>query len=367
MSSVPGQFAHPRQCKCYIAHHGGAQLVPGTITRRAVSDNDVAIDIKYAGICHSDIHQVREEWGKAIFPMVPGHEIGGVVVAVGANVTNFKIGDAVGVGCMVDSCGECANCKAGEEQFCTQGSVFTYNGKNKFPHNPEYNEEGGTPTYGGYSQSIVVSQKFVCHIPKNIDLAAATPLLCAGITTYSPLARFGVNSSHRVAIVGLGGLGHMGVKFSVAFGAHTTVISRGSSKRDSALNELKAHAFIDSTNAAEMAAAVGSFDFILDCVAANHDVAALIGLLKVGGEVVMVGAPPDNLSVSAFGFIMGRKKLGGSAIGGIPETQEMLDFCGKHNIVCDIEQIRADQINEAYERAIKSDVKYRFVIDTATM
>lgn len=268
---------------------------------------------------------------------------------------------------MVDSCGECAQCQIGQEQYCLQGAVYTYGSKFKFPHCPEYNDQGGAPTYGGYSQAIVVSHKFVCHIPQNIDLAAATPLLCAGITTYSPLARFGAKPTHRVAIVGLGGLGHMGVKFAVAFGAHTTVISRGTSKRDHALKELNAHAFIDSTNPAEMAAAMGSFDFILDCVAANHDVGSLIGLLNVGGEIVLVGVPSEALTLSPFPFIMGRKRFSGSAIGSIEETQEMLDFCGKHNIVCDIETIKATEINAAFERAIKSDVKYRFVIDTATM
>jgi uncharacterized zinc-type alcohol dehydrogenase-like protein len=242
--------------------------------------------------------------------------------------------------------------------------VFTYNGEYKYPHTPQ---AAGDLTYGGYSQSIICGEHFVCGIPKNLDLAAATPLLCAGITTYSPLARFGVTSAHRVAVVGLGGLGHMGVKFALAFGAHVTVISRGVGKKESAMTELKASAFLDSTNAEEMKAATGTFDFILDCVAASHDVAALMGLLKVGGELSMVGAPPDPININSFNLLMGRKKLSGSLIGGLPETQSMLDFCGKHGIVCDIETIRADQINEAYTRALNSDVKYRFVIDTATI
>lgn len=353
-------------CRCYAAQTAGAPLTPWTINRRDVTPSDVAIDIKYAGICHSDIHQVKEEWGSAIFPMVPGHEIVGVVSAVGEKVNKFKVGDIVGVGCMVDSCRSCSACNAGEEQFCETGCVFTYNSTYKYPHCAEYNSDGGAPTYGGYSQKIVVDENFVCSVPSNLDMAAATPLLCAGITTYSPMARFGLKAGHRFAVVGLGGLGHMAAKFSRAFGAHTTVISRGVSKRDSALNHLHADAYIDSTNADEMNAAAGTFDFIVNCVAANHDVGALMNLLKTDGQMVMVGVPPSPLSLHAFQFVMKRRALKGSLIGGIAETQEMLDFCGKHNIVCDIEMINAEKVNEAYDRAIKGDVHYRFVIDAAS-
>lgn len=361
-STTMNEFTAPSTCKCYWAPSAGASLVPSTIPRRALGPDDVAIDIKFAGICHSDIHQAREEWGPAIFPMVPGHEIGGIVAAVGSNVTKYSVGDTVGVGCLVDSCLTCQPCVDGEEQYCAAGGVYTYNSTYKFPHSPQ----AGDPTYGGYSTSIVVGEKFVCGIPKNLDLAAAAPLLCAGITTYSPMARFGVKEGMHVAVVGLGGLGHMGVKFAKAFGAHTTVISRGTTKREKAMSELKLDAYIDSTNEADMKAATGSFDFILDCVPAKHDVAALTGLLKVGGELSMVGAAAEPMNIGSFNLIMGRKKVSGSMIGGLSETQRMLDFCGQHGITCDVEIIRGDQINDAYERAIKGDVKYRFVIDTST-
>lgn len=367
MSATPGAFASPRKCKCYAALTPGGPLVPYAIERRAVHASDVAIKVLYAGICHSDIHQVREEWGQAIFPMVPGHEICGTVEAVGVDVNDFKVGDIVGIGCMVDSCRKCSFCKSGEENYCTGGMIGTYTTKAKYPHMAEYDADGGAVTYGGYSESIVVDRQYVLKVPANLDLAAATPLLCAGITTYSPLKHFGLKPNHKLGVIGLGGLGHMAVKFGVAFGAHVTVISRGTSKRGSSLNDLKANSYIDSTDAAAMKAAVGTFDFILDTVAADHDIGAMMDLLTTNGKCVLVGVPPAPFSIHAFSFIGGRKTLSGSLIGGIEETQEMLEFCGRHNIVCDIEMIKASEINVAYERAIKSDVKYRFVIDNSTL
>lgn len=366
-TATPGAFAAPRKCKCYAASKPNGPLEPFTITRRAVHDTDVAIKILFAGICHSDIHQVKEEWGQATFPMVPGHEIGGRVEAVGKSVTNFKVGDIVGIGCIVDSCRKCSYCKAGEENYCQNGMVGTYNSKAKYDHMPENNANGGDVTYGGYSESVVVDMSYVLKIPTNLDLAAATPLLCAGITTYSPLKHFGLAPNHRLAVLGLGGLGHMAVKFGVAFGADVTVISRGTSKRDGSLKELKANHYIDSTDKAAMDAAAGTFDFLLDTIAADHDISAMMGLLRTNGKCVLVGAPPNPFNVHAFSFIGGRKTLSGSLIGGIEETQEMLEFCGRHNIVCDIEMIKADEINTAYDRALKADVKYRFVIDNSTL
>lgn len=337
-----------------------------TITRRACTDTDVVIDIKYAGICHSDIHQVREEWGPAIFPMVPGHEIAGVVLAVGSKVSKFTVGQVVGVGCMVGSCGDCSSCHRGDEQYCAKGCVWTYNGREKFPHMAEYNADGGAPTYGGYSKHIVVNHDFVVSIPTNLNLAAAAPLLCAGITTYSPLIHFGVRPHHKVAILGLGGLGHMGAKLSVAMGCHVTVISRGTAKKESALKDLKVHDYIDSTNADEFKAAAGRFDFILDTVSADHDMGSYIALLTLDGKLCSVGAPPCALSLNSNKLVWGRRSWCGSLIGGIRETQEMLDFCGRHGITCDIELIDASKIDVAYERTVKGDVKYRFVIDTST-
>jgi alcohol dehydrogenase (NADP+) len=368
MSTTPGTFATSRKCRCYAALTANGPLEPFTIDRRAVHETDVSIKILFAGICHSDIHQVKEEWGKTSFPMVPGHEICGTVEAVGSAVTKFKVGDIVGVGCMVDSCRKCSFCKAGEENYCSGGGmVGTYNSKAKYDHMPEHNKEGGEVTQGGYAESIVVDAEFVLHVPANLNLAAATPLLCAGITTYSPLKHFGLKPNHKLAVLGLGGLGHMAVKFGLAFGSDVTVISRGTSKKDSSLNDLKANHYIDSTDAAAMTAAAGTFDFMIDTIAADHDVGAMMALLTTNGKCVMVGAPSAPFSIHAFSFIGGRKTLSGSLIGGIDETQEMLDFCGRHNIVCDIEMIKASEINVAYDRAIKSDVKYRFVIDNSTI
>lgn len=367
MSSAPGAFASSRKCKCYAALTANGPLEPHTIERRAVHASDVSIKVLYAGICHSDIHQVKEEWGKATFPMVPGHEICGTVEAVGSAVSDFKVGDIVGIGCLVDSCRTCTFCKAGEENYCKTGMVGTYNSKAKYSHMVEHNADGGAITYGGYSESIVVDRQYVLRVPSNLDLAAATPLLCAGITTYSPLKHFGLKPNHRLAVLGLGGLGHMAVKFGVAFGSHVTVISRGTGKKESALGDLKANSYVDSTDAAAMAAVAGTFDFMLDTIAADHDIGAMMNLLTTNGKCVMVGVPPGPLSIHAFSFIGGRKTLSGSLIGGIEETQEMLEFCGRHNIVCDIEMIKASEINVAYDRAVKSDVKYRFVIDNSTL
>lgn len=360
-------FTKPSTCKCYGMQTAKGTCVPFEITRRAAHPNDVVIAVKFAGICHSDIHQVEEDWGPGIFPMVPGHEISGEVVFVGSKVTKFAVGDHAGVGCMVDSCRNCSSCSRGEEQYCVTGSVFTYNGKHKYQHCVEYTPEGGTPTYGGYSKTIIVDQSFVLKIPSNLDLAGAAPLLCAGITTYSPLIHFGLRPFHKFAVAGLGGLGHMAVKFGKGFGAHVTVISRGIKKKEDALTNLKADAYLDATDADAMTAAMGSFDFILDTISAQHDINAYLGLVKVDGKVVLVGAPNTPLPVYAAGLFFQRKTLAGSLIGGIKETQDMLDFCGRHNILCDVEVIPATKIDEAYVRTKNADVKYRFVIDTSTI
>lgn len=359
------EFLEPSQCRCFAALEGGGTLQPYTITRRALGAEDVVISIKFAGICHSDIHNVNQDWGPGTFPMVPGHEIGGVVAAVGSAVENFSIGDTVGIGCFVDSCRSCTSCTRGFGNYCKSGMVFTYNSKAKYPHCAEYNEDGGAPTYGGYSETIVVNKGYVLKIPKTLDLARATPLLCAGITSYSPLKHYGLKAGMRFGVVGLGGLGHMGVKFGLAMGAHTTVISRGTAKKEDALSNLHASDYLDSTDAAAVAAAACSFDFILDTVSASHDINALMGLLDLDGKYIIVGIPPEPMSVHAFNFILPRRTLAGSVIGGIPETQEMLDFCGEHNITCDIELIDPSYINEAYKRTVASDVKYRFVIDNS--
>lgn len=353
-------FAASTECKAYAAPAASASFEPMTISRRACGDEDVVVDIKWAGICHSDIHQVREEWGPAIFPMVPGHEIGGVVVAVGSKVSKLKVGDHAGVGCMVDSCRHCRYCKAGEEQYCKTGMVGTYNSTHK------YAVECGTNTYGGYSQRIVVDEAFALNIPKNLDLAGATPLLCAGITVYSPMMFYGLRPYHKFGVVGLGGLGHMAVKFGVAMGNHTRVISRGTAKKESSLNELKAHGFVNSKSEEEMKAAAGSFDFIVCTVSAEFDMNTYLSLLADDGKFIVVGAPPTPVPVRTSSLIFGRKTIGGSLIGGISETQDMLDFCGRHNITCDIEKIGAKEIDNAYERTVAGDVKYRFVIDTNT-
>ncbi|MFC7343459.1 NAD(P)-dependent alcohol dehydrogenase [Saccharopolyspora griseoalba] len=338
------------------AQSPGAPLAPTTIERRDLRSNDVLIDIKFAGICHSDIHQVEEDWGSAIFPMVPGHEIAGVVAAVGDGVTKYQVGDRVGVGCMVDSCGECEHCRAGTEQFCVEGNVQTYNGVGF----------DGENTYGGYSQHVVVQANFVCGIPEGIELDVAAPLLCAGITTYSPLKQWGAGPGKKVAVVGLGGLGHMAVKIANAMGAEVTVLSQSLKKQADGL-ELGAVDYFATSDETTFTDNRGRFDLILNTVSAQLPVDAYLSLLRPGGAMVNVGAPGEPLSYSAFSLIAGNKTLAGSMIGGLPETQEMLNFCAEHGIGAEIETISADQVNTAYERVTNSDVRYRFVIDTATI
>ncbi len=334
-------------------------LVPTTIPRRDLTANDVRIEILFCGICHSDLHMVRNEWSAAlptVYPIVPGHEIVGRVTATGSSATKFKKGDLVGVGCLVDSDGTCDACKSGLEQFCPH-ATFTYGAPDA--------HLGGV-TYGGYSDSIVVDERFVLRVPDNLDPAAAAPLLCAGITTYSPLRHWNVTSGQKVGVVGLGGLGHMGVKFAKAFGAHVVVFTTSPHKKDDALR-LGADEVVVSTNADEMQKHAGSFDFILDTVSADHDISAYLNLLRSNGNITLVGAPPKPLAIPAFALIMGRRSVSGSNIGGIAETQEVLDFCGKHGITSDVEVIPAQKINEAYDRLLRSDVKYRFSIDMSTL
>jgi uncharacterized zinc-type alcohol dehydrogenase-like protein len=342
--------------KAFAAASASSRLAATTIERRQPTTTDVQIEILYCGVCHSDLHFARDEWHFTQYPAVPGHEIVGRVTAVGSGVKKFKVGETVGVGCLVDSCRTCPDCRAGLEQFCA-GMVMTYGSMDKHLN---------APTLGGYSQSIVVTEEFVLRLPANLSPAAAAPLLCAGITTYSPLKHWQVGPGQKVGIVGLGGLGHMGVKFAKAFGAHVVLFTTSPGKAADAL-KLGAHEVVISKDADQMAAHAGSFDFILDTVSADHDINALMNLLKRDGNLTLVGAPEKPLPVAAFPLLMRRRSLSGSLIGGLPETQEMLDFCGKHNITSEIEMIRMDQINEAYERMLKSDVKYRFVIDMASL
>ncbi|MEU0342174.1 NAD(P)-dependent alcohol dehydrogenase [Streptomyces bobili] len=341
----------------YAAPSAKAPLERTTIERRQVREFDVLIDIKFAGICHSDIHQAREGWGEAMFPMVPGHEIAGVVTEVGPGVTKFAVGDRVGVGCMVDSCRECDNCKAGLEQYCTGGGmVGTYNAVGK----------DGETTYGGYAEKIVVDENYVVRIPEGLALDVAAPLLCAGITTYSPLKHWNAGPGKKVAVLGLGGLGHMGVKIAHALGAEVTVLSQSLRKKDDGLKLGAAHYYAtsDPETFRELA---GSFDLILSTVSAPLDLDAYLALLKTDGAFVNVGAPEEPVALNLFSVIGGRKTLAGSGIGGIQETQEMLDFCAEHGFGAEIELISASEINEAYERVLASDVRYRFVIDTTTI
>ena len=340
----------------YAAQNATTPLAPFDIQRRDVGKHDVQIEILYCGVCHSDLHTVRSEWQGTTYPCVPGHEIVGRVVKVGKDVNKFKKGDTVGVGCMVDSCLTCANCKADLEQFCS-ATIWTYNSPDK--------HTGGI-TYGGYSQSIVVDKAFVLKIPKHLDLAATAPLLCAGITTYSPLRHNNVTKGQKVGVVGLGGLGHMGVKLAKAFGAHVVVFTTSLNKVEDAMR-LGADEVVNSKDADEMKKHLNSFNFILDTVSAPHDINAYLVLLKRDGNLTQVGVPPEPLSLNVGSLIYGRRSLSGSLIGGIKETQEMLDFCGKHNITSDIELIPIQKINEAYDRLVKSDVKYRFVIDMASL
>jgi uncharacterized zinc-type alcohol dehydrogenase-like protein len=340
----------------YAAPAAKAPLERTLIERRAVGEHDVLIDIKYAGICHSDIHQAREGWGEAIFPMVPGHEIAGVVSEVGPGVTRFSVGDRVGVGCMVDSCRECENCTAGLEQYCLNGAVMTYNGIGR----------DGEPTHGGYSQKIVVDENYVVRIPEGIALDEAAPLLCAGITLYSPLKHWNAGPGKKVAIVGMGGLGHMGVKIAHALGAEVTVLSQSLRKKEDGL-KLGADHYYATSDPATFEQLAGTFDLIVSTVSAPLDFGAYLSLLKTDGALVNVGAPEEPISLNLFSVIGGRKTLAGSSIGGIAETQEMLDFCAEHGFGAEIEVIGADRINEAYERVLASDVRYRFVIDAATI
>ncbi|WP_304488661.1 NAD(P)-dependent alcohol dehydrogenase [Dyadobacter sp. CY312] len=344
--------------KAYGTEAAEAPLDQMSIQRRKPTPHDVEIDIQFCGVCHSDLHTARSEWGPSIYPCVPGHEIVGRIVSVGDHVKKFKVGDLVGVGCMVDSCRECQYCQEDLEQFCEKGMTGTYGSPD--PHLP------GSPTFGGYSERIVVNENYVLRIPENMDLAAAAPLLCAGITTYSPLRHWNVGPGKKVGVVGIGGLGHMGIKIAKAMGAEVVAFTTSESKFAEA-KRLGADEVVLSQDKEQMAAYRGKLHFILDAVSAQHDINAYLSLLRVDGSLALVGAPEHPLPVAAFSVIMGRKSFAGSMIGGIAETQEMLDFCGEHNIVADIEMIDMNQINDAYERLLKGDVKYRFVIDMASL
>lgn len=343
--------------KAYAVQTAESPLEPWTFQRRDPKARDVQFDILYCGICHSDVHQVRNEWGGSIYPMVPGHELVGKVTKVGSEVKKFKVGDLVGVGCLIDSCRDCENCKQGLEQFCQKGSSGTYNSRE---------QDKVTPTYGGYSNIMVTHEDFVLKVSEKLNLAAVAPLLCAGITTYSPLRHWKVGKGHRVAVLGLGGLGHMAVKFAASFGAEVTMLSTSPSKEADA-KRLGAHKFVLTSDAEQVKQVKGYFDFIIDTVSAPHDYNLYLSLLRVNGVQICLGAPPTPAQISAFSLIGGRKSLAGSLIGGLPETQEMLDYCAEHNIVSDIEIINIKDVNTAYDRLMKSDVKYRFVIDMATL
>lgn len=342
--------------KGYAALSPTTDLAPWNFERRAVGDYDVQFDILYCGVCHSDLHQIKNDWFPGIFPMVPGHEIVGKVVRVGSRVTKFKLGDLAGVGCLVDSCRTCPNCQAGLEQYCENGGVGTYNSR----------EKNGLPTYGGYSNTIVVHEDFVVHVSDKLSLPAVAPLLCAGITTYSPLRHWKVGKGHRLAVVGLGGLGHMAVKFGVAFGAEVTVLSTSPGKEAEA-KALGAHHFVVTTDRAQTKKVKRTFDFTIDTVSAPHDFKLYLSLLKTDGTHICVGLPSQPYEIPPFSIVDGRKSVAGSSIGGIPETQEMLDYCAANNIVSDIEIIDIRNITNAYERMVKGDVRYRFVIDMATL
>lgn len=344
------------KAKAYAAQSPKTDLAPWSFERREVGPNDVQIEIHYCGVCHSDLHQIKNEWFPGIFPMVPGHEIVGKITKVGSSVKKFKVDELAGVGCMVDSCQVCYNCKQGLEQYCVEGNTQTYNNLDR----------KGVPTYGGYSNTIVVREEFVLHISEKLSLPAVAPLLCAGITTYSPLRYWKVGKGHKLAVLGLGGLGHMGVKFGVAFGAEVTVLSTSPSKREAAM-ALGAHNFVVTSDKEQVKSSLASFDFILDTVSAEHDMDMYLSVLKTNGTIICVGAPSKPYSIQPFSLLVARKSIGGSGIGGIPETQEMLDFCAKNNIVSDIELIDIKDITKSYERMMKGDVRYRFVIDMATL
>lgn len=345
------------ETKAYAAQNEHTPLAPWTFDRRDVGPHDVQFDILFCGVCHSDLHQIKNDWFPGTFPMVPGHEIVGRVVKVGDHVTKFKVGDLAGTGCLVDSCRVCENCKQDLEQYCLKGGSWTYNG---------VEQDGKTPTYGGYSNTIVVHEDFTLHVSDKLDLAAVSPLLCAGITTYSPLKHWNVGKGHKLAVLGLGGLGHMAVKFGVAFGAEVTVLSTSPKKEEDA-KKLGAHHFVVTTDEEQVKAALGTFDFILDTVSAPHDFNMYLSLLRTNGVHICVGVPPEPAQIAAFSLLFGRKSLVGSAIGGIAETQEMLDYCAENNIVSDIEMIDIKDIDTAFERMQKGDVRYRFVIDMATL
>jgi len=343
--------------KAYGTEATDAPLKPMNIERREVQPNDVEIEITYCGICHSDLHAAKNDWGATTYPLVPGHEIVGKVTKVGDGVTKFKVGDVAGIGCIVDSCGECEYCKEGLEQFCVPGNTIVFGSPDKFL---------GGQTIGGYAESIVADANYVLKMPENLDPAAASPLLCGGITVYSPLKHWKVGPGKNVGIVGIGGLGHLAIKIAKAMGADVTVFTTSASKLEDAA-DLGADAAVLSTDKQQMADQAKKFDMILDTVSANHDVNEYLNLLKVDGSLVLVGAPAEPLAVASFGLIFGRKSFSGSNIGGIEETQEMLDFCAEHDITADIEMIDMQEINEAYERLEKSDVKYRFVVDMASL
>jgi uncharacterized zinc-type alcohol dehydrogenase-like protein len=343
--------------KAYAAKHSKSLLAPWNLERREVGPQDVQFDIMYCGVCHSDLHQINDEWAPGIFPMVPGHEIVGKVVKVGSKVSRFKVGDLAGTGCLVDSCRVCDNCNVGLEQYCINGSSPTYNG---------LEQDKRTPTYGGYSNTIVVHEDFVLQISEKLSLAAVAPLLCAGITTYSPLKYWKVGKGHRLAVLGLGGLGHMAVKFGVAFGAEVTVLSTSPGKEADA-KKLGAHKFVATSNPKSVKDISSYFDFIIDTVSAAHDFNFYMSLLKTNGVHICVGAPPTPTEVRPFTLIGERKSLVGSMIGGLLETQEMLDYCAAHGIVSDIEMINIKDIHQAYERILIGDVRYRFVIDMSTL
>jgi uncharacterized zinc-type alcohol dehydrogenase-like protein len=343
--------------KGYAAQAATTPLSPFDFERRDIGSHDIQIEILYCGVCHSDIHTARGEWPGIVYPVVPGHEIIGRIVEVGDHVKNFKVGELAGVGCMVDSCRECENCKKGLEQYCKKGNIGTYNG----------HERGtGKMTYGGYSKYIVVTEDFALHISDKLPLETVAPLLCAGITTYSPLRHWKVGKGHKVAVVGLGGLGHMAVKFAASFGAEVTMLSTSPNKKQDAL-KLGAHKFAVTTDPEQIKGLVGYFDFIIDTVSAKHDYSMYLDLLDTDGVMICVGAPPTPAEVQVFSLLGNRRSLAGSGIGGIAETQEMLDYCADNGITCDVEIINIDYINQAYERVLKSDVRYRFVINMASL
>lgn len=345
------------EVKAYAAKSATSDLEPFNLTRRDLTENDIEIDILYCGVCHSDIHTVRNDWKNAKYPSVPGHEIIGRIINTGKNATGFKDGDLVGVGCMVDSCQECSACNENLEQYCENGTIFTYNSKDKHL---------GGHTFGGYTERIVVDKEFVLKIPENLDVKAVAPLLCAGITTWSPLQHWKVKKGDKVGIIGLGGLGHMGVKFANAMGAHVVMITTSPSKKEDA-EKLGAHDVLISKDKDQMAEHKNSFDFLLNTIPVGHDANPYIGLLKRDATMVLVGAIEPLEPMHGGALIGGRKRVAGSVIGGIKETQEMLDFCGKHNIVSDVEMIDIQNINDAFQRVVKSDVKYRFVIDMKSL